>query len=507
MSEIRILVAEDNERWQEAISNALKSLSDDVHAVVGYEEAVQEIRENRYDLVIVDLSLSSGGADSLGMDLLSELRRSTDNQHCAVIVLTGYANTERVQRAKNEYDVFRVIDKGDSPILDDSFAAIARSAIRTARIKKAAAEDSTRFHLTVTFSHSHLVKSEITGPNRREISDSTRQQNFDVADLARRADLLNWMIEEGGAAVWREEARSIGNATYNALTADRDVLGNLKAARALARGQGDVWLQFSGPSVGLGTPFELMRDEVGEPVVLTHILTRQITPLAARKSEAFHDFINELLKNGESLHMLIVGANSDGRIPAAEEEAVRLKWLIEANLYLLGIRHSVKLLTGTEADYKNVKQALREGNYHIFHYCGHGYYDDSLAEHSGLVLRDSHGVRTLTASELHSSAKDKRLRLVFLSACTSARTADRAGRGDFHSVFESLAKADVPIIIGYRWSVKDRQAMRLAEVFYSELWRTLSPGEAMLSARLDAAREWGLDDDTWASPVVLMQNA
>lgn len=510
MSDIRVLVAEDDERWGKEICGALKGLSDEPRVITSYEEAIQVIRENEFDLIIVDLGLptKNEASDLPGMELLREIRLIGHNKHCAVIVITGYATIKRVLRATNEHNVYTVIDKADAPPMDDGFADIARSAIVRSWIQKASIRESSRYCLSIAFDDRQLLSSELRGPGRRATPVSSGRQSFDVGDLVRRADLLNWMIEEGGVGVWRDEAQSIGNAIYNAVTADRDIHGNLKAAQALVRVHDDVWLHFSGPPDGLGIPFELMRDEQGEPLALTHIITRHMTSSGTGKTEPFHDFINKLLKDQERLRMLIVGANSDGRIPAAEQEAERLKELIEADLRLLGIPCDIKPLIGMDAQYENVRRALRDGDYHIFHYCGHGHYDETLAERSGLVLRDGRDREVLPASEIHALTRNKRLRLAFLSACTSARTAERAGRGDFHSVFQALAKADVPAVIGYRWAVADRPAMRLAEVFYRELWRSFSPGEAMLKARQDAAQgKLRRDDDTWASPVMLMQNA
>lgn len=512
MNDVRVLVAEDEERWQNQIGGPLKNLGIDVQPALAYDEAVESVRENSYDLAIVDLGLQRDTGEFVGLSgiaLIAEIRRSEFNKHCAIIVITGHA-TKEARKEIGKYDVFQVIDKNAYPEKKE-LVEIILSAIRIAQVKRAAAADSERLHLTIAFSHTHVIKSELMGQGRHAISDNSRQQGLDVFDLARRADLLNWMIEEGGPEVWREEARSIGKAIYNSLAADRDVLGHLKAARAMARSPGDVWLKFSGPSIGLGIPFELIRDETSLPLALNHILSRRITsPLAdgmTRKLEPFHEFVGEFQKSRRTLRVLIVGANSDGRIPAAEQEASQLKELIEAKLDALGIKHKVELLNGSEASYERVCQALGAEKYHIFHYCGHGHYDDSLAERSGLILRDGWREKTLTANELYSlCSKNQNLRLVFLSTCTSARTAERLGRGDFYSVFESLASSDVPVVIGYRWSVADSQAKQLALVFYSELWRTFSPGESMLLARQNAYRAWGGDDDTWASPVMLMQN-
>ncbi|MFN0111031.1 MAG: CHAT domain-containing protein [Blastocatellia bacterium] len=508
MNDVCILVAEDDQRWQEKILKKLKNLTDNVKAVGSYDEALSLVKNCRIDLAIIDLHLPTQSEVSAppGMDLLREIRGSDFNQHCAVIIISGHATINLTVKAQRDYGVFEVIEKGDTSVLTDNFVSTARSAILKSRINKASSKDSAKYQLRVRFNQSHLLGSELTAFGKLPLQSSLATQIIDVEDLVRRADLLNWMIEKGGPDIWRPEARSVGNAIYETIAAERNFLLNLNAARLLAKLHDDVWLQFSGPSVVLGTPFELMRDGEGEPLVLSHIMTRQMTPLGgavSHKPEAFYTFIQGLQEN---LRVLIVGANSDGQIPAAEIEAKQLEESIKADLQLLGIPHEVKCLTH-DSDYDSVKRSLRNGNYHIFHYAGHGHYDEDLAESSGFVLKNGNDKKIITANEIYSLARNSNLRMVFLSSCTSAQTAERVGRGDFHSVFEALAKADVPIVIGYRWAVADRPAMRLAEVFYHELWRTLSPGEALLRARQNAAQgDFGRDDDTWASPVMLMQN-
>jgi hypothetical protein len=55
--------------------------------------------------------------------------------------------------------------------------------------------------------------------------------------------------------------------------------------------------------------------------------------------------------------------------------------------------------------------------------------------------------------------------------------------------------------------VPDEPAQRLALDFYQVLWRTFAPGEALLEARRRAAMgQQGRNSETWAAPVLLMQN-
>jgi CHAT domain-containing protein len=73
-------------------------------------------------------------------------------------------------------------------------------------------------------------------------------------------------------------------------------------------------------------------------------------------------------------------------------------------------------------------------------------------------------------------------------------------------MLDALVRADVPSVLGYRWSVDDQGALKLAKAFYESLWKTLSPGRALLAARRSVSMEvTGSDDETWASPVLVQQ--
>jgi CheY-like chemotaxis protein len=516
MSDVRVLVVEDTERWQELLKECLQGLGESLQVDIApnYRAALQAIRDHTYDLVTMDLELSGDSPDPTdpnqeGMQLLRMLRDSHYKQNgCGLIVVTGFASLERMRQAFRTYGVDDFIDKADFD--DQTFLEIARAAVRNMRLRRAVARSNARYRLTITCGQNQLVGSELSGPDRRAAYASAHPISFEVDDLVRRTDNLNTLLlQRNSADAWRPEARSIGDAIYQALAREQRILGDLVAARALADRFSDLWIQFSSPPVGLGLPFELLRD--GDDFLgYAHILTRrlhQTGPTFSRKPEPFHAFVEALLKDNKTLRVLVVGANSDGAIPEAEREATEIAAAIKRDLDYLGITSEVLLLAGRNASYARVSHELSEGRYHIFHYAGHGRYSDTLPEISGLILSDEQGPITLTAADLNSLVRDTDLQLVYLSCCLGARNATQIGRGDFYGALEAVARADVPIVLGYRWTVVDKRAKNLARQFYHALWQTFSAGEALLAARKAIARgPRGRDDDTWISPVLLVQN-
>lgn len=516
MSNLRILVVEDDLRWQQILHDTLQQIASTSPIEIARDAAAARhaFINQGYDLVTIDLSLGSEiPLDPLrgelpGMQLLRDLRGSRYNRlGCGLIVLTGYPTTARVRQALKEYHAEDFIDKTDFD--DRAFMAVAKAAIRNARLRRTAVRARERYRLLLSFGPDRLISTELDGPDRRAIYAVPQPATFDTGELVQRADGLNALTLQGGAAAWRPEARAVGDAIYDALTGDRRVLGDLVSARALADRFSDLWIQFSGPAESLGLPFELLRDQ-DDYLGLAHILTRRLAqagPTLSHKTEPFHTFVENLVRSGEMLRILVVGANSDGAIPKVEQEARELAAQIETELTCLGIDHQLVPLIGPEASYARVAQELRQGGYHMFHYAGHGLHSEEQPEVSGLVLHGEHGRVTLSASDLNLMMRDTDLQVVFLSCCLGARNASRTGRGDFHGTLEAIARADVPIVLGYRWTVVDEPARNLALQFYSSLWRTFAPGEALLEARRCAAQgPGGRDDETWAAPMLLLQN-
>lgn len=511
MGNLRILVVDDKQDWLEEVKQLLQRLGGRVvvDLASSYDEALEQIKRELYDLMVVDLVLSGNSLDpqnQQGLDLLKVVRQSPTNKYCGLIMLTGHGTITRAKRALHDYHVHDFIEK-DKFIYTDLLET-ARAAILDARLKSAEIRGKERLRLTITFSQEQLIGSELIGPDQHSTYIAVHRRHFSVADLTNRADNLNPLVLKGGD-IWRPLARSIGDEIYEALSADPGVRNSLIAGQALVQHPRDLWLQFSGPPMGLGIPFELLHN--GDYYLsYNHILTRRLlqsSPRPSRKTRPFHALLAGLLKQRETLRFLIVGANVDRQIPGAEAEAISLKGTIESDLKQLGIAHHVDLLLGTDASYGKVREMLHNGRYQIFHYAGHAHYDDTLPEVSGLILSNDNDLHVLTAAELNTLVSDTELHLVFLSCCLGARNATEIGHGDFYGMLEALARADVPTVLGYRWTVSDESALRLAQAFYERLWQTFSPGEALLDARVNATLGLhGRDDETWASPVLLMQN-
>lgn len=531
MSQLKILVVEDQKKWRRYLWDAIRDCWDreaEIDIVANTKAALNKLNRKTYDLAIVDLSLSkptnSACSDLEGLELLHQIRHHRRNQDCLIIVHTAHDKASIMRRAQTELGaddyLVRVADRDDFD--DEQFIVDLKNALFDARFKRALHRAAACHRVTFRFDERILLGSERKGAGS-EFANPHSSSEHKFGDLLRRANDLYCLL----ISRWREEARSIGKAVYQTL-GDHRLLKPLESARLLAETAEpeQVWLQFSGPSVGLGFPFELLHDGK-DYLSLNYPLTRR-DEFSKQAKDSFPAFLNKLKREKRDLRVLVVGSNSDGKIPAAESEARLVEQITKAEVGRLGLGHYVNPLVGENATYDKVRSELETGAYDIFHYAGHGVYNDQAPETSGLILKQDAGssssapsvfaricgrrtkqdveTRLLTASALADLVRGTPLQLVYLSSCHGARTVTQPGDGDFLGTLEALAKANIPVALGYRWAVKDNSAEEMARIFYQQLWRTFSPGDALLQARRHIAIELGRQEETWASPILLAQS-
>lgn len=145
-----------------------------------------------------------------------------------------------------------------------------------------------------------------------------------------------------------------------------------------------------------------------------------------------------------------------------------------------------------------LQRALRRADYHVFHFVGHGGYDER-AQDGVLVFADEHGASQLvTGQYLGALLHDERaLRLAVLNACDGARTS----RTDpFAGVGQSLLRQGIPAVIAMQFAISDGAATVFAHEFYA----ATADGYALEAALTEArkamfAQQQGVE---WATPVL-----
>lgn len=144
---------------------------------------------------------------------------------------------------------------------------------------------------------------------------------------------------------------------------------------------------------------------------------------------------------------------------------------------------------------------LQTGQYHVFHYIGHGGYDEQ-ADDGMLLLEDQNGLgHRVTGRRLATILGNHvPLRLAVLNACEGARTS----RTDpFAGVAASLVQQEVPAVVAMQFEITDRAAILFAGQFYKALARGYGVDAALAWARLAIFADH--NDIEWGTPVLMMR--
>jgi hypothetical protein len=148
-----------------------------------------------------------------------------------------------------------------------------------------------------------------------------------------------------------------------------------------------------------------------------------------------------------------------------------------------------------------LQQRLRKGPVHLFHFIGHGGWDEQVQD--GVLLFENEQGRghRVNASRLAAILHDHRsLRLIVLNACEGARNSPI---DPFAGVATTLIQQGVPAILAMQFEITDRAAIQLAQVFYESLADGY-PAEAALSEARKAIFA-SSNDVEWGTPVLYLR--
>ena len=149
-----------------------------------------------------------------------------------------------------------------------------------------------------------------------------------------------------------------------------------------------------------------------------------------------------------------------------------------------------------QATLRGLLERLDSGNYHVFHFIGHGDFDEAAAD--GVLLFEGPAGRShrVTGTELGTILSDHHsLRLAVINACEGARIAD-----DWGGIAGSLMQYGLPAVIAMQYEISDEAALSFARGFYGSVARNHPVDEALGDARRGMfADGYGLE---WATPAM-----
>jgi hypothetical protein len=434
-----------------------------------------------------------------------------DDQKALAAVITGAALQAKelaaVQRLRN-WNLL-VLDPDDNPApFSKLFGEYAKSTIIGEQPKKMAAReerpscvmsiacDSYAKNVAVRLMGAATLVTECDEPLDRNI----RMFSFRGREAARSQE-------------WKTSVKSVGADLFKELFGRRPMMAEAYRVGRTVAGDSRMTLHFMGPRDFIGLPFEMLYDQ-DRYLALDHPISRLVTGRICTKAPLDENFFNRPPAVDTPRSALVISADVSGEIvlkgrrfglppiPGADSEGLKVKSLLEDRGW------QVTLMSGPELTLEAADSALDSAKHDLIHFCGHGIYAQLDPDSSGLVLRNQEGdLMVLEASTLRQRLKESRVRFVFLSCCEAAASANDSQEldSDYLGVMDAVVAAGVPAALGYRWPVSSSGALILAQTFYDKLHQHESLETALLLARQEVRTQLGDDDQTWISPILVVQ--
>jgi hypothetical protein len=291
-----------------------------------------------------------------------------------------------------------------------------------------------------------------------------------------------------------ESARQFGGRLFDALFSN-EVRGNLRSSLNEAA-QEDVGLRFrlhlaDAPELA-DLPWEYLYDSAHDEFLVLSVHTPLVRYLDL-------PIKTEPLSTSLPLKILVmISSPSDFEALDVEKEYETLV----KGLGDLERRGLVRLERLEQATLSNLQQQLRKDDYHIFHFIGHGGYDEQ-AEDGVLMLEDENERgRAVSGRYLGTLLHDQTsLRLAMLNACEGART---SSSDPFSGVAHSLVQKGIPAVIAMQFEITDEAAIVLANEFYGAIADGYPVDASLAEARKAVFAQ--NNDVEWGTPVLYMRS-
>lgn len=194
----------------------------------------------------------------------------------------------------------------------------------------------------------------------------------------------------------------------------------------------------------------------------------------------------------------VIASPSDLPILDVRREQQRLEQAIEP---LRNKKIELSWLQGQT--WRDIQQALRRGSWHIFHFIGHGTFDELRQEGSLALANEAGKTYALSATQLGRLLADHAsLRLVLLNACEGA---EGNAQDLFSSTAATLVRRGIPAVLAMQYEITDRAAIEFSRGFYEAIADDLPVDAAVSEARI-AMSLAGVESLEWGTPVLHMRS-
>jgi hypothetical protein len=189
--------------------------------------------------------------------------------------------------------------------------------------------------------------------------------------------------------------------------------------------------------------------------------------------------------------------------PEYEELDVEDEWRkLEEAIEDLRVRGVVVLERVEAPTLQALRWQLRAKDYHVFHFIGHGGYDQHRRD-GVLVLEDAQRrAREVSAQVVGAVLRNERtLRLVVLNACEGGRT---IGSDLFSGSAQTLVQQGIPAVVAMQFEISDEAAITFTHEFYKAIGDGYPVDAALGEARLAIYTQG--NETEWGTPVLYMRS-
>ncbi len=168
----------------------------------------------------------------------------------------------------------------------------------------------------------------------------------------------------------------------------------------------------------------------------------------------------------------------------------------------LETRGLVKLTQLKKPTLQALQHQLRKGEFHIFHFIGHGIFSEQKQDGQLLFENELRRGDPVSGRDLGILLHDhKHLRLAVLNSCEGART---SMEDQFSGTAQSLMLQGIPAVIAMQFRITDIAAITLAREFYAALADSYPVDAALTEAR--KALKTHDNELEWGTPVLYMRS-
>jgi DNA-binding response OmpR family regulator len=437
-----------------------------------------------------------------GYEVCRRLRGNSATAQTPILMLTARGQVaEKVQGLRIGADDYLA-----KPFAKEELEARIEALLRRFPLRFPLEDTKSICTLSLRLSSGQAIHASLSGADTYEC-DSTNPlvlSQYDLASYARRVD------DARSAGDWRHHVKTVGHDLWLGILGHHpEIMSCYSRASGRVTRERDLRIVYRCSQELMKSPLEFVY-QGPDYLVLRHPVSRfqigihtVIEPISSR-------FFNSMMDEERELKILLIASNTD-YITGVDEEVAALAQRLHTLVRHSGIeRYSINYLPTEQATCERVREELRQCEYHIVHYAGHGYHDEKSPEESCLYLWQKESrqgdVVKIKASELAMLLRDSNLRLICFSCCFGAKIGNtqQLVDDDFLGLADGVIQAGVPSVLGFRWPVSDRGAKLFALSFYESLFSRGDVDVAVFEARCRVA-QGNRNDKTWISPVLMVQ--